>query len=280
MAMSHEQFAESRRNEFQRNVTTAIKTLIEDKHLYQSVTVPPTDSYVSIKSDKTQVTEQLTSVTDAMNSGWATEAVHPAANPIHLVVPDIKVYCIRCRRIEAYNSVFVLEIFAKIGKRNFERDNMEQAFLLAYQCQSCKQTPELFLVRRRGLKLTNEGRSPIEHVSVPSFIPSSVERFFGGATVAHQSGQTLAGVFLLRTLLEQWARAASGSKNEQADQVMDDYMAALPDDFKNRFPSMRTLYGELSVDIHTATGSVELFEKARAQIIQRFDARRMFGLSR
>jgi hypothetical protein len=40
MAMTAEQFVESRREEFQRNVTTAIKTLIEDKHLYQSVTVP------------------------------------------------------------------------------------------------------------------------------------------------------------------------------------------------------------------------------------------------
>jgi hypothetical protein len=239
--MTHEQFVESRRKEFQRNVTMAIKTLIEDKHLYQSVTVPPTDSYVSVKSDKTKVTEQLTSVTQAMNAGWATEAVRPSADPVHLVMPDIKVYCVHCRRIEAYNSVFLVEIFAKIGKRDFERGDTEQAFLLAYQCQSCKRTPELFLIRRRGLKLTNEGRSPIEDVDVPSFIPNSLKRFFGGATVAHQSGQTLAGVFLLRTLLEQWARAVSGSRKEQADQVMDDYMATLPDDFKNRFPSMRTL---------------------------------------
>jgi hypothetical protein len=53
----------------------------------------------------------------------------------------------------------------------------------------------------------------------------------------------------------------------------------LPDDLKTRFPSMRTLYGELSVDIHSAIGSPELFEKARAQIVQHFDVRRMFGLA-
>ena len=278
MAMSHEQFVESRRKEFQRNVTTAIRTLIEDKHLYQSVTVPPTHSYVVTKADKTEVTEQLPSVAQAMNAKWVMEAVHPGADPVHLLAPDVKVYCVRCRRIEAYNSVFVIEIFAKIRNRDFEGVQTEQAFLLAYQCQACKRTPELFLIRRRGLKLTNEGRSPIEHVDVPSFIPDSVQRFFGGAIVAHQSGQTLAGVFLLRTVLEQWARAASGSTKEQADQVMDDYMATLPDDFKKRFPSMRALYGDLSVDIHNATGSAELFEKARAQVIQHFDVRRMFEL--
>ena len=278
MAMSHKQFVESRRKEFQRNVTTAIRTLIEDKHLYQSVTVPPTHSYVVTKADKTEVTEQLPSVAQAMNAKWVMEAVHPGADPVHLLAPDVKVYCVRCRRIEAYNSVFVIEIFAKIRNRDFEGVQTEQAFLLAYQCQACKRTPELFLIRRRGLKLTNEGRSPIEHVDVPSFIPDSVQRFFGGAIVAHQSGQTLAGVFLLRTVLEQWARAASGSTKEQADQVMDDYMATLPDDFKKRFPSMRALYGDLSVDIHNATGSAELFEKARAQVIQHFDVRRMFEL--
>lgn len=280
MAMTMQQLADDRQSEFQRNVTSALRTLIEDKHLYQSVMVPPTDSYVSIKADKTQVTEKLPSVTAAMNAGWATEAVRPGANPIHLHVPDVKVYCVRCRRIEAYNSVFVVELFSKIGQMNLEQGETEQAFLLAYQCQSCKRTPELFLIRRRGLRLTNEGRSPIEHVEVPPFVPDSVRKFFSGGIVAHQSGQTLAGVFLLRTVLEQWARSASGSKKEQADQVMDDYMATLPDDLKNRFPSMRTLYGELSVDIHSASGSADLFEKARAQIIQHFDVRRMFGLAK
>lgn len=279
--MTHEQFVESRYKAFEQNVTGALKTLIERKHLYQSVVVPETDSYASIKPDKTRVTEKLSQLTQAMTSGWATEAVRPGARPIHLQVPDVKVFCGRCRRVEAYNSAYVLEVFSKIrGEREVAENGTQQAFLLAYQCQSCKSTPELFLIRRRGLKLTNEGRSPIEHVEVPPFVPDSVQRFFGGSIVAYQSGQTLAGVFLLRTLVEQWARSAGGSKKEQADQVMEDYMVTLPDDFKNRFPSMRTLYGELSVDIHNATGSAELSEKAMAQITQHFDVRRMFGLAK
>jgi hypothetical protein len=281
MEMNFEQFVQSKHNEFQRNVTAAIKVLIEAKHLYQSVLVPQTDSYVSIKADKSQVTEMLPSVTEAMNAGWATEAVRPGANPIHLSVPDVKVFCTRCKRIEPYNSVFVLEVFGKIRhEREVSEGATQQAFLLAYQCQGCKRTPELFLIRRRGLRLTNEGRSPIEHVDVPPFVPDSLHRFFGGAIVAHQSGQTLAGLFLLRTVLEQWARSSSGSQKEQADQVMDDYMTSLPDDFRKRFPSMRSLYGELSVDIHGAVGSPDLFDKARGQIVQHFDVRRMFGLPR
>ena len=115
-------------------------------------------------------------------------------------------------------------------------------------------------------------------MDVPKFVPKTVSRFLGGAIVAHQSGQTLAGLFLLRTLIEQWARFASGSKKEWADHVLEDYMATLPGDFKTRFPSMRGLYGELSADIHIAKASAELFEKARLQIVEHFDARRMFKL--
>jgi adenylate kinase len=73
---------------------------------------------------------------------------------------------------------------------------------LSYQCQSCKGVPEVFLVRREHLKRTNAGRAPIEHVEVPKDIPKHVSRFFRGAIVAHQSGQTLAGIFLLQTLIE------------------------------------------------------------------------------
>jgi hypothetical protein len=193
----------------------------------------------------------------------------------------VKLFCVSCDRAEPYNLVFVNEVFQRIQLEGFQtKGETHQAFVLAYKCQSCKGTPELFLIRRRGFKLTNEGRSPIEHVAVPPFIPKEVRQFLSGAIVAQQSGQTLAGLFLLRTLLEQWARMSSGSQSQQADQVMEDYMATLPDDFKKRFPSMRTLYGDLSVDIHTATGSPELFEKAQTEIIEHFDGRRMFKLAK
>ena len=51
MAMTMQQFAADRQSEFQRSVTAAIKTLIQEKHLYQSVSVPPTDSYTSLNAD-------------------------------------------------------------------------------------------------------------------------------------------------------------------------------------------------------------------------------------
>ncbi len=55
-------------------------------------------------------------------------------------------------------------------------------------------------------------------------------------------------------------------------------MKDLPEDFKERFYSMKDLYGELSADIHQAKGSTKLFEKAEEKIIQHFKARELFNL--
>jgi hypothetical protein len=56
-------------------------------------------------------------------------------------------------------------------------------------------------------------------------------------------------------------------------------MATLPADFKNRFPSMRALYGALSADIHTATGSTVLFERAQQEIVEYFELRLLFKVT-
>jgi len=104
-----------------------------------------------------------------------------------------------------------------------------------------------------------------------------VKRFYRGAVVAHQSGETLAGNFLLRTVIEQWARTSTGSKG-YADVVLDEYVQELPDDFKGRFPMLRQTYEHLSTDIHGATGSAEVFEKSRREILHHFEARRLFQL--
>jgi hypothetical protein len=55
-------------------------------------------------------------------------------------------------------------------------------------------------------------------------------------------------------------------------------MATLPDDFKAHFASFRSLYDNLSDDMHTAKGNADLFESTLAQIEEHFEARRLFRL--
>lgn len=202
------------------------------------------------------------------------------ATNILFVPPDIKLFCMKCDRIEPFNVLNGSDLFARVNILNDpvqSKAGVVQIFTLSYLCQSCKAIPEIFLIRREGSKLTLSGRSPMEHVDVPKVIPKIVAHFYSGAIVAHQSGQTLAGIFLLRTLIEQFAYTKS-TNPKTADDAIDQYMASLPEDFKARFPSFREIYSLLSVDIHSAKGSPDVFEDSRAKIIKHYEARQLFGI--
>jgi hypothetical protein len=206
----------------------------------------------------------------------------PELKHILFRTPDVKMFCSECGRVEPFNSVFTEEFYRRGGPNDRvgqKGKDTVQVFVFSFLCQSCKSLPEVFIVRREGFKLILSGRAPIEHVEVPPAISKQVQRHYSGAIVAYQSGQTLAGIFLLRTLIEQWAQYAAPVKGLQADAAIDSYMTTLPDDFKGRFDSLRVLYGELSADIHSASGSADLFEKALSQITKHFEARRLFDMA-
>jgi hypothetical protein len=166
----------------------------------------------------------------------------------------------------------------------------QQIFLFPYQCQQCKTGPIFYLVRRTGLKLTLCGRDPIETVDLPSFLPKEQRQHFSGAVIAHNAGQTLAAIFLLRTFIEQFwlslnlsVRSKDSTTGAEASRTTGDelgaaYSKTLPDALKSQFPSLSDLYGRLSVAMHAAEPNVELFKTAKNQIIEHFDARRLFKL--
>lgn len=274
---------------FSEKVTADLKNLFQTKHLYQSVRIDLNNFTNIVLGDDTGKGFTQAAVegvlTSYLGQPWVPKgAIAPApalSNNLWFVTPDVKLYCKICKRTEAFNPIFT-EDFLMYGGRTKEgfqtKHGLIQVFVFSFLCQACKTVPEVFIVRREDLKLTLCGRAPIEHTEVPSTIPKNIKHFYSGAIVAYQSGQALAGIFLLRTLIEQWAKSKTERKDLQADQAIDSYLDTLPTDFKERFPSLRVLYGELSFDIHSAKGSPELFEKARNQIDEHFDARRLFKL--
>jgi len=275
---------------FEQRITQGVKSLLELKHLYQSTRLEYEDLLDALlKRGTTWPVEVAHRFPKLIQANWKPfdnsyrGMHHPSGDdwpPISLRPPDVKLFCQTCKRIEAFNSISSEDFLRRDQSSGpfVSSGQTIQLFVFSFLCQSCKSTPEVFLVRRQGLKLTNSGRSPIEHVDVPSVIPKSVQSFYSGAVVAHQSGQTLAGIFLLRTLIEQWARSKAPPGQLLADAVLDAYMATLPENFKSQFPSFRDLYGDLSVDIHAAKGDPALFDKARDEIVEHFEARRLFKL--
>jgi hypothetical protein len=271
----------------QQLVTDRFKFLFEQRHLYQSLSVEADEILNAIRvllgakhhsTSRDHLFYGPWRPSDPSNSDLLRGRTEQS---LDFKVPDVKLYCSTCGGIEAFNNMTsqIRVEKTRVVPRGIEYDlDTLQVFVFSFLCQSCKSVPEVFLVRREGNKLTLSGRSPIEHVQVPKFIPKPMQKYYSDAIVAHQSGQTLPGNFMLRTLIEQWAYSQAGPSATSADQAIAAYMGTLPRDFKDNFPSLEDLYSQLSLDIHKATGSVELFESSISKITDHFDARRLFTL--
>lgn len=276
----------------QQRISEALKSLLETKHLYQSTTIVTADLISALGPKITTASAALFDgqAANITKRRWVPDDKAPNIEQllvparakddvVSFPVPDVKLFCLTCDRIEPYTAVSALDFSAR-GNSTPKRLPKEttQTFSLSLLCQSCKSVPEVFLVHRVGVRLTLSGRAPIEHVAVPKVIPKVVSSYYSGGIVAHQSGQTLAGLFLLRTLIEQWVRS-SGAKGERADEALEAYVATLPQDFKDRFPTLRSTYSEISQALHSANATGELFKRSVDSIVEHFEARRLFKLA-
>jgi hypothetical protein len=290
-------------------VTSAIeecfRTLLSHKHLYQSVEL---DLSFIQKVSKEIIKEvdrspplaamlsgtKIPTMSDVQHAGnhevkrpWEpNNTTLPGARPVgdpyvtfHL--PTIHCLCSHCDVMWPFNPAY--EGTTTVTD---EGNPSNQWFFLGYQCQSCKSVPIRFLVRREGIKLRLSGRDPIETYPVPKFLPKSIRKFYGNAQIAHNAGQTLAGLFLLRVFIEQfWRTEITEVKKLLADNpratgemLGQAYNSSLPVEFKERFPSLAQIYGKLSEAIHSADDNAELFQDSCAKVVKHFDARRLFEL--
>lgn len=283
------------------------KELLERKHLYQSIriqppennilkreitevfsgSIPPPDPHLDLSSEFFNSTfsnvEWEIKNPNKINTGGydlCGQKVEEMEFSVHFTPQSVKLFCAKCNRTEPYNFGEGNDLLYDFRDPTMFTYNVnEQAFSLAYQCQSCKSTPEIFLVHRNKLKLTLSGRVPMETVEVPTFLPKNFKKFFSDAIIAYNSGQTLAGIFLLRTFIEQVVRGQSTNPDSRdIEQLFTDYKNSLPGDFNKHFPSLKIIYDKLSEDLHGATGSIETFSKGKEDIEKHFEAKKIFDI--
>jgi hypothetical protein len=190
--------------------------------------------------------------------------------------PDIRSFCHKCDEKEPYNYINGTDILVEFPNKN----PTTQTYALSYECQGCKDTHEIFLVHREGMKLTISGRSPIEEIIIAPQIPKSHKKYMSDAILASNTGQILAGIFLLRTFIEQYVRSKNTTPNtDDIELLFKDYAITLPDDFKSRFPSLKSIYDTLSVALHLANPSDEVYLKAKEGIEYHFEGKKTFRIN-
>jgi hypothetical protein len=275
-----------------------LRGLLQAKHIYQKVSVDPNDLVEEVK--RAVVASELmafeTRLRRILNGTRFAPSLH---GPLHmaerdgsesliptLLVQNVKLYCAKCESPEAFAPIWCTEITNDLNnprrvdaKFKHSIDDSFQLFVLTFQCQHCQGEPESFLVRRKDWNLILEGRSPMEHVDVPAFVPRKERNFFRDALVAAHGGKILAALFYLRTFIEQFARRQTGTRDRiSGDEIMAAYSQTLPERQRDEMPSLREWYGKLSDALHTAREDAQLFEDARAEIEKHFDIRRVFKI--
>lgn len=276
-------------------IEAAIQTLINTKHLYQSVLVSfeplltteakirfelkNTTSLLRSSADRTSLEDIKTQVQqEFIQKRWLLHSpsvgiIRPDPdNPIYFSLPPVKTMCGVCHSVESFNAWNGYHA-ATIP----ETAATEQTFCIPVQCQACRADVIVFLVHRKGIKLQLVGRSEFEDVQVPQYIPKEHKQFYSQALIAFNSGQLLPALFLLRTLIEQHMRATIDKIDLRGDELCDGYGKRLPEDFKERFPSLKTIYGKISDALHRAEAPEGLFESQLADIELHFDALALFA---
>ncbi len=279
VARSHEMIARRFDEELAEQVTSALRILLESKHLYQSERV---DFTQAIGGGPPNIENRLwdlgSKVLAPLPGTLLPRQASAQTAPLIVSPPIVKSYCRSCDRTEPFHVSTRQEIGSALFISRGSREQVPlQNFALSYTCQSCRGAPEAFLIRREGLRLTLCGRSPIEHIDVPKVVPKVARSYYSSAVVAFQSGQALAANFLLRVLIEQWVLSVI-PKDSAKETLLDAYVDTLPEDFRSRFPTLRDMYSNLSADIHGAIGSAKLFHSSQKDLVRHFEARRLYEL--
>ena len=115
---------------------------------------------------------------------------------------------------------------------------------------------------------------------IESYIPKAEQWLLSGAIVAAQTGNVLAGLFYLRSFIEQFARRQTGLTGRvTGEEIFAAYQELLPENYRAHMPSLGSWYEQLSVPIHAASADMSVFEEAKSDILEHFDFRRIYKLT-
>jgi hypothetical protein len=244
-------------------ISAGLKELLETKHLYQNYCFPiPIFDEILLKVpkhfnlDKSQIQDCQKLCTSIGQVEWRIYNQDKASSfysvlgmiqnsliPIIEFLPStIIIFCPYCDRSQPFNFLYGFDIYQEFKSDIAVETPIElQNFLLCFECQGCKKSPDIFLVHREKLKLIVSGRTPMEEIEILNYFPKEHRKYFSDAINAFNSGQVLAGKFLLRTFIEQYIRDLTNEHETQNIELLfDKYAENLISSFKESFPSLKT----------------------------------------
>jgi hypothetical protein len=283
-----------------KEIAEKFQSLLETKHLYQKVVIDwqKTTDALREKVITSYRTEFLQLIRDVPRLPFTlltqlqvvqAQGTRGALGqvPLVLLLKNVTMFCRECDRREAFRPIWYRDVAVELRQlpstglvRHLPIAETFQDFVLVYQCQHCEGVPETFIIRRDNWTLSLHGRSPMASVEVPSYIPKKEYLLFRDAVIAHGSGKTLAGLFFLRTFIEQFGRRITEIYDRRTgNEILSEYSKTLPPSLRDSMPSLAEWYDKLSVALHSAKADEDLFKSAQEKIEKHFEIRKAMNIS-
>jgi hypothetical protein len=219
---------------------------------------------------------------------WArlgTQPLETRANDMNLMfyLPPIRLHCPgRCKN----SSTFIA--LASSNDLGFDspypsktsNGETEQVYIPIYRCEMCRGTIYTILIRRTGLRLHLCGVAPRRELPAPEFVPEQIVPILNDAEQAVAEGDTYAGFYHLRTMLEHYLKARMGIPIEQkirGDELIAKHYKTLSQPAGAMLPSLTVTWEKLSEWLHTRTGEVPDYQKERTSICKHIEGLRVLG---
>lgn len=266
-------------------VKQAFKDLIEEKHLYQRVSLDSEylkegenvlvaeaeEAYAGDPHSLGKVNEYREELKENIdsyrNDEWQIKSQDisqglAVRNP-RFSLPTVKIYCAghKCKEKQTY---------LPDTDRSYHSEYTYQ-YTLHYKCSYCN-SKVVLLISRRSSDLILCGRYPMERVICPKYIPKDFAKYYSDSVVAYNSGQILPAIFMLRVFIEQYMRSITGIDDKTTgDTIADAYAETLDTSLKGKCPSLKKAYDNLSMLMHNAKADARGYEAEREDIESHFE---------
>lgn len=276
---------------FQDAVTAAVRTLFEERGLYQNVRIDdrfcaifpvvPNQDYKAEFSKRPLYlfsrgsTERDGGLPRHTGSGLGTP--HDEMD-VGCYLPEISTHCPACAdqgafvSLSASNAHF-MSPYPRISEQT------EQIYSPLYKCTSCRNQLINFQVLRKGYKLQLTGRSVPYRPKVDSGWPASIRPVVEDAFAAASEGDIAAGYYHLRTALEFLMKDVTGvpvpEKIDGTD-LCRRYNEILDQRLRRDFPSASQIYSSLSAGMHTRVCTQEELRSLANRLLDHLNAKALF----
>ena len=197
---------------------------------------------------------------------------------IKFYLPEIETFCKSCKKVTVHLSM-IESIFDGRDELFDKSDTTQQILIPYYNCGVCYNDVVIYLIKRKGNKITICGRTERLRYNVDKIIPIKFKEIIEDALSAVNENDLYAGFYHLRTFLEHYMKEVlqiPHVEQKRGDELVRMYNESLNNKFLSSTISFSVVYDKLNYNLHSRNGEHTDFYKFLEDIYNHLKAKELF----